>query len=89
MYEKRTLFEKAARLFELESDPENPRNREKQNEKRCLLYCSLEEKKLLVISRKKDCCHRIGYLAERLKTQCLSQKSGFVFVAQLDRALAS
>ena len=37
---------------------------------------------MLVTSQKNGCYHRIGYLTERLKTQCLSQKSENVSVAQ-------
>lgn len=37
---------------------------------------------MLVTSQKNGCYHRIGYLTERLKTQCLSQKSEIVSVAQ-------
>ena len=37
---------------------------------------------MLVTSQKNGCYHRLGYLTERLKTQCLSQKSEIVSVAQ-------
>ena len=59
------------------------------NIKKVFASLSKKQKKLLVTSHKKGCYHRIGYLTERLKTQCLRQKSENVFVAQLDRALAS
>ena len=58
--------------------------------KKVFASLSKKQKKLFGYqSLKNGCYHRIGYLTERLKTQCLSQKSENVFVAQLDRALAS
>ena len=83
------LMEAGTGRFEYKSDLVRKRIEQELNMKKVFASLSKKQKKLLVTSHKKCCYHRIGYLTERLKTQCLRQKSENVFVAQLDRALAS
>ena len=75
--------------FEYKSDLVRKRIEQELNMKKVFASLSKKQKNCWLPVIKNGCYHRIGYLTERLKTQCLSQKSENVFVAQLDRALAS
>ena len=58
----------------IKSDPVRKPFERSGDKKKVFAQVSKGSKKLLVISIEKGCYHRIGYLTERLKTQCLSQK---------------